>query len=247
MRRGRRRELRRATCQQAEDICSKIFENSDAHCFINKIYTDAYTAEITSTGRTYPTAKKKLFQVLDDGVLVSRLHRPRQHRGLDPRETCSTSPTYSPCTLKRLPLFITATCDFGRYDHEDTSAGEILCLNPSGGGIALITTTRVVYISDNHYLNTGVAQPAYSPAKRKRHDYPRLGDILREAKCSIQQTDSNKLNYTLLGDPALRLLYPDYQIKVTEINGYDITQTTPTIQARDSVIHQGRNLHPARA
>ena len=46
-------------------ICS-IMENSDAHCFINKVYTDAYTAEIGSTGRTYPSAKKKLLQILDD-------------------------------------------------------------------------------------------------------------------------------------------------------------------------------------
>ena len=34
--------------EQAEEICS-IMENSDAHCFINKVYTDAYTAEIGST------------------------------------------------------------------------------------------------------------------------------------------------------------------------------------------------------
>lgn len=67
--------------------------------------------------------------------------------------------------LKRLPLFITATCDFGRYDHEETSGGEILCLNPNGGGIALITTTRVVYISDNHYLNSGVAQQIFKKMK----------------------------------------------------------------------------------
>lgn len=226
--------------QQAEDICS-IFENSDAHCFINKIYTDAYTAEITSTGRTYPTAKKKLFQVLDDGVLVVDYIGHGSTVAWTHENLLNITDIQS-MYLKRLPLFITATCDFGRYDHEDTSGGEILCLNPSGGGIALITTTRVVYISDNHYLNTGVARQIFS--KDENFEYPRLGDILREAKCSIQQTDSNKLNYTLLGDPALRLVYPDYQIKVTEINGYDITQTTPTIQARDSVTIKGEIYTP---
>lgn len=226
--------------QQAEDVCN-IFENSDAHCFINKIYTDAYTAEITSTGRTYPTAKKKLFQVLDDGVLVVDYIGHGSTVAWTHEDLLNITDIQS-MYLKRLPLFITATCDFGRYDHEDTSGGEILCLNPSGGGIALITTTRVVYISDNHYLNTGVAQQIFT--KDENLEYPRLGDILREAKCNIQQTDSNKLNYTLLGDPALKLLYPDYQIKVTEINGYDITQSTPTIQARDSVIIKGEVYMP---
>lgn len=225
---------------QAEDI-SKILENSDAHCFINKIYTDAYTAEITSTGRTYPTAKKKLFQVLDDGVLVIDYIGHGSTVAWTHENLLNITDIQS-MYLKRLPLFITATCDFGRYDHEDISAGEILCLNPSGGGIALITTTRVVYISDNHYLNKGVAQSIFT--RDENGNYPRLGDILRKAKCSIQQTDSNKLNYTLLGDPALKLLYPEYQIKVTEINGYDITQTTPTIQARDSVFIKGEIYTP---
>lgn len=225
---------------QAEDICS-ILENSDAHCFINKIYTDAYTAEISSTGRTYPSAKKKLFQVLDDGVLVIDYIGHGSTVAWTHENLLNITDIQS-LYLKRLPLFITATCDFGRYDHEDTSAGEILCLNPSGGGVALITTTRVVYISDNHYLNKGVAENIFT--RDENGNYPRLGDILRKAKCSIQQTDSNKLNYTLLGDPALKLLYPEYQIKVTEINGYDITQTTPTIQARDSVTIKGEIYTP---
>ncbi len=225
---------------QAEDICA-ILENSDANCFINKIYTDAYTAEISSTGRTYPSAKKKLFQVLDDGVLVIDYIGHGSTVAWTHENLLNITDIQS-LYLKRLPLFITATCDFGRYDHEDISAGEILCLNPSGGGIALITTTRVVYISDNHYLNKGVAQNIFT--RDENGNYPRLGDILRKAKCSILQTDSNKLNYTLLGDPALKLLYPEYQIKITEINGYDITQTTPTIQARDSVTIKGEVYTP---
>lgn len=230
-----------AHMKQAEDICS-ILENSDAHCFINKIYIDAYTAEITSTGRTYPTAKKKLFQVLDDGVLVIDYIGHGSTVAWTHENLLNITDIQS-MYLKRLPLFITATCDFGRYDHETTSAGEILCLNPDGGGIALITTTRVVYISDNHYINSGIAREIFK--KDENLEYPRLGDILREAKCNIQQTDSNKLNYTLLGDPALRLLYPDYQIKVTEVNGVDISQTTPTIQARDSVSIKGEIYTPS--
>ncbi len=226
--------------EQAEDIC-EILENSDVHCFINKLYTDAYTAEITSTGRTYPSAKKKLFQILDDGVLVVDYIGHGSTVAWTHENLLNITDIQS-MYLKRLPLFITATCDFGRYDHENTSGGEILCLNPSGGGIALITTTRVVYISDNHYINSGIAREIFK--KDENSKFPRLGDILREAKCNIQQTDSNKLNYTLLGDPALKLLYPDYQIKVTEINGLDITQTTPTIQARDSVLIKGEIYTP---
>ena len=34
----------------------------------------------------------------------------------------------------KLPLFVTATCEFGRFDNPDlTSAGEHIILNPDGG------------------------------------------------------------------------------------------------------------------
>src|SRR5690606_37832362 len=55
---------------------------------------------------------------------------------------------------RKLPLFVTATCEFSRYDHPTTvSAGEKLFLNSRGGGIALLTTTRIVYSSLNFQLN----------------------------------------------------------------------------------------------
>ena len=44
---------------------------------------------------------------------------------------------------ERLPLFITATCDFSVYDDPDQiTAGEVLITNPNGGAIALVTTSR---------------------------------------------------------------------------------------------------------
>ena len=110
--------------EQAEEICS-IMENSDAHCFINKVYTDAYTAEIGSTGRTYPSAKKKLLQILDDGVLVVDYIGHGSTVAWTHEDLLNIGDIQS-MYLKRLPLFITATCDFGRYDHEETSGGEIL-------------------------------------------------------------------------------------------------------------------------
>src|SRR5207253_1600691 len=52
-----------------------------------------------------------------------------------------------------LPLFITATCDFSRYDIPDRTAGEWLIVNGKGGGIAAITTVRLVYQDGNAQLN----------------------------------------------------------------------------------------------
>src|SRR5690606_15051161 len=54
----------------------------------------------------------------------------------------------------KLPLFITATCEFTRFDDPARqSAGELVMLNPIGGGIGLLTTVRLVYSYPNRLLN----------------------------------------------------------------------------------------------
>ncbi len=53
-----------------------------------------------------------------------------------------------------LPVFITATCEFSRYDDPNrTSAGEYVFLNQDGGAIALFTTSRATYAGSNKSLN----------------------------------------------------------------------------------------------
>ena len=53
-----------------------------------------------------------------------------------------------------LPALMTATCEFASFDDpKRTSAGELVLLNPDGGGIGLFTTVRLVYSSPNKELN----------------------------------------------------------------------------------------------
>jgi len=57
----------------------------------------------------------------------------------------------------KMPVFITATCEFSRYDDaQRTSAGEMVILNPKGGAIAMFTTARATYASANRILNLGI-------------------------------------------------------------------------------------------
>ncbi|HML85910.1 MAG TPA: C25 family cysteine peptidase, partial [Bacteroidales bacterium] len=65
--------------------------------------------------------------------------------------------------LDKLPLFITATCEFSRFDDPGlTSAGELVLLNPDGGGIALLTTTRLAYSSSNSLLHTALFKEIFA-------------------------------------------------------------------------------------
>ena len=51
---------------------------------------------------------------------------------------------------RSLSLIVSATCEFTKYDDPDrVSAGEWASLNPYGGAIALMTTTRSVFFGVN--------------------------------------------------------------------------------------------------
>ena len=91
----------------------------------------------------------------------------------------------------KLTLFITATCEFSRFDDAElnpvtgeytgkNSAGEMVLLNPDGGGIALMSTTRVVYSAPNYTLNSNIYNYAFT--RDKNGNALGLGDIIKLAK-----------------------------------------------------------------
>jgi hypothetical protein len=57
-----------------------------------------------------------------------------------------------------LPIFVTATCEFSRFDADDMSIGEYVLFNPVGGGIGLFSTTRLVFAYSNFLLSRSFLQ-----------------------------------------------------------------------------------------
>ncbi len=93
---------------------------------------------------------------------------------------------------------------------------EMVFLNPNGGGIALFTTTRIAYSNDNETINTNLFDYAVgSDEDGKRYA---LGTIIQKTKNSTGN-NTYKMNFTLLGDPALPLSYPGLKIVTDSING----------------------------
>lgn len=205
---------------------------------INRIYSDSYRREATATGHSYPEAHKRILQSFDEGMLIINYtgHGSTTAWSADKLLTASDIVKFS---SPRLPLWITATCDFTRFDHSETSAGELAFFNPKGGAIALFTTSRVVYGSQNLKLNQAFNKYLLATVDGKRL---RLGDIMRLAKCELE-TDVNKLNFSLIGDPALTLAYPDYQVAVDEFDG-PLTDEYPYAKAGGKITVKGRVLTP---
>jgi hypothetical protein len=143
--------------------------------------------------------------------------------------------------IKNLPLFITATCEFSRYDDpERVSAGELVFLNPHGGSIAMFTTARLTYGGSNLTLNKSFLKWAML---RQNNKYLPLGDIVRLAK-SESGTDINGKKFIFLGDPALELAHPSNKINTLTINGKPISEIPDTLKALSSVTITGEITDP---
>lgn len=115
----------------------------------------------------------------------------------------------------KMPIFITATCEFGRYDDpSQVSGGEMLLLNENGGAIALLTTSRPVFASTNFTLNEAFHRNIF---KKVNGEYQRLGDIIRVTKNEGLQGPVNR-NFTLLGDPMMMPAFPAADIFLNELS-----------------------------
>lgn len=132
----------------------------------------------------------------------------------------------------KLPIFVTATCEFGRYDDPSKFSGsERLLLSSTGGAIALLTTSRPVYAFSNFDLNEAFHNSMY---KKVNGQYQRLGDIIRATK-NNGLVGANNRNFTLLGDPMMMPSFPELDIIIDEL-----ISKTDTLSALEEVTFTGK-------
>ena len=229
------------------DELINIVRKNNPEFFENKVYIDAYNKVGSSSGGTYPDAKKEMMRFFENGQLVVNYAGHGSATSWT-KEKLLTIQDIKKLYLDKLPFFITATCDFSRFDALSTSAGEEMFLNSKGGGVGLISTTRVVYMDKNEAFNKELISHIFSRDNEgKRY---RMGDVVRMSKTAVTEhygQDLNKLNFILLADPALKLAFPEYRIKITEINGIEVTGDPDDIvlKARSQVTFKGKILNPS--
>ncbi len=235
--------------QQAENAISQMLIDNP-HLIVNKIYIDAFAEQQTSTGRSFPDAKKKMMQLLDEGQLTLTYVGHANSVGWTGEDLLNINDIKN-LYIKNLPFMFTATCDFSRFDSEEVSGGEYFFLNEFGGAISLFSSTRVAWINENGRLSSAIGNHLYQ--RDENNNYPRTGDVIKNAKNQLTGqfsdnpskfvADSNKLVYALLGDPAMRLGYPSHQAQITRINGLNLGEDI-TLMARSDVSLEGRILTP---
>ena len=201
---------------QAEELADYVSENY-IQMNIDKIYVDAYEQETSTGGQRCPDVNNAINKAMAKGMFVVNYTGHGGELGWAHERILELNDINSWKNKDKLPLFMTATCEFSRYDDpERVSAGEQVFLKEDGGAIALLTTSRVVFTGSNMDINESFLQNLFP--KDTDVDFPRLGDVLRRTKNNVVNISStNHRNFTLLGDPSLQLAYPKHQVVLTEV------------------------------
>lgn len=221
---------------QANSLADWVADNYPQFV-VKKVLLDAYQQVSSSSGARYPEVNRNLKDNMHKGLLIFNYTGHGGEIGLAAEQILMREDLMQYTNADNLPLFVTATCEFSRFDDlndddgilsENTSAGEASLVNPYGGSIALFTTTRIVYSDRNHFLNTKFYKVVFQ--RDETGNYFKLGDIVRMTKDS-SGINRNKLNFMLLGDPALTLAIPKYNVITDSLNGQPLQAITDTIRA----------------
>ncbi|MDT8401039.1 MAG: type IX secretion system sortase PorU [Bacteroidales bacterium] len=214
---------------------------------IEKIYLDSYKQETSIAGQSYPEAVKDINERVNNGCLILNYSGHGNETGLAHERVVTTETINSWANRRKYPAFVTATCEFSRFDDIEikqgtgeisrkTSAGEMALLNEEGGAIALFSTTRIVFASHNYTLASNLYEQAFE--KDEQGKGLTMGEIMRRAK--INTSGSNKRNFTLLGDPALRLEWAWHGKVLTDsINETGISVFNDTIRGLSEISISG--------
>ena len=216
-----------------EIIADDIKENKPVFN-INKIYADAYVQQNSSGGERYPTVKAAITTAIETGTLVFDYFGHGGEDGFAAERFLDIPQIKGFKNENTLPLFITITCEFSRFDNPTRiSAGEFVFWNTTGGAASMITTTRDVYISVGQEFNKRLI----ATLLEFNNEDLTIAESLVKTKNNYSNFQKFFIYY--FGDPVKKLAIPKPNIRITKMNGVDITQSLDTLKALSKVSFEG--------
>jgi len=201
---------------------------------LDKIYSDAYPTVSYAGGKRFPDVNKAINMRMEKGTLVIAYFGHGGGNGWAHERILEISDINSWKNKYNQPLMITLTCTFGWYDRPAISPAELIFLNSNGGACALFTTSRV------STANTSYGRRLFLEIGRKvNNKYQTIGEIQRLAKNDSGGATGGADMIYVIGDPAMRINVPNYNVQTDAILGEDL-QKLDTIKALTKVTIKGR-------
>lgn len=201
--------------QRDADQLAVLIDTTYDEYNVTKLYLDSFEQQRRPNGEFSPEAENALLDAVDQGALIINFTGHGAETGWMQERILTLESIDEWNNKNKLPLLVTATCEFGRNDDPNIESGaEKLIFKTEGGALAMVTTARPVFSSTNYDLNLAFYGSILEPVNGQ---YQRLGDIIQFTKNNSLRGSLNR-NFILLGDPSMRLAYPENQIRINTIN-----------------------------
>jgi len=208
---------------------------------LQKIYLDAFPLVSGTGGNRYPAVNEALVNGVNNGALIVNYSGHGNHVRLAEEAVLTVNEVNRFQNAAKLPLIVTASCDFYPFDDPSKNAlGAQVLTGDTTGAIALLTTARLVFASSNRIINEYFIGTALHPDPQTGK-YLSLGEAVRIAKNqSVLQAGEvlNTRKFVLLGDPAMQLAFPEKKIKITGIERMAVSGAD-TLRASGSYLLDG--------
>lgn len=244
------------------DSVAQMAETLHPDILVKRIMWDAFTRVSSATGNRYPDVTRLIRQQMEQGALIMNYSGHGRADAIS-HEYVLTLSDFNISSSMRLPLWVTASCDIMPFDGQEENIGETALFNKQGGAIAFFGTTRTVYQPQNRLMNLsftrqvlsrdekGLMMPIGEAVRRAKTELVTTGIIIGYQKNAqgvlqpVYSTDrsENKLQYSLLGDPAMRLALPTATIVVDSINHTAVSDDILTLKAGTTATISGRVLN----
>lgn len=202
------------------DKLATMVETSSPAFDVKRVMWDSYDRVSSSTGNTYPDVERLIEQYMTDGALMINYTGHGGPSSLSHEQTVTLN-DFKNSVSSNLPLWVTAACDIMPFDGTEDNLGEAAVLNSKGGAVAFYGTARTVYSTPNERMNKAFTREALTPGVSIGEAARRAKNYLVSPLSDSDGTDltENKLQYLLLGDPALKLAVPTLSVVIDSIGG----------------------------
>lgn len=222
---------------QAEQSCLLLNGELNTGMVQDKVYNDQFARSVNEPGitdvtrKTASEAKKHWSDVMKSGQYFSTYIGHAGPTTYSKYAHLWTSSDVMSTTYPHLPIMTTACCDVARYDGGVQGIAELMFHKTDGGAIALLTSGRAVYASDNDALNRAFMRGLFT--YEATGEMPRLGDAYKAAKRSFgTKANKNKMAFMLLGDPAIQVNYPKPLMKITRLGTSNLDNVSNYVNVR---------------
>lgn len=217
------------------ELANNIIANKPA-LNVHKVFADAFQQESSAGGDRYPEVNETINDIVEVGALVINYFGHGGESGLAHERILTQTDILNWTNSIRLPVFVTVTCEFTKFDNPlHISAGELVLTHPGGGAAGMITTTREILISDGKTFNSALL-PFLLNYNGGGDDS--VAESLRKTKNAVSIGGERIVMY--FGDPAMKLAIPEPKVVLTAINDVPIESATDTLKALSHVKISGQ-------